>query len=268
MRHLVAQFGFSVCLLVSSCLGEAKSDDGPVAIVNGVTIRELDVKLASADLANVVERLPNEEQRFAIIQYLIDSQLLAEAAERSNIHHASIFEAHMRYARRRVLRDLFFQTGVVDQISDADARRLYDEEARKLVPEDEIRARHILVSTEAAAVELRAKIVDGASFATLAREASADQGSNWNGGDLGYFTKGQMAEEFERAAFALKKGELSFPVKSQFGWHLIYIEDRRSRAAPSFDAMKGALKDFLVYQKSQEVVKSLREKAKIDLLKR
>ena len=132
--------------------------------------------------------------------------------------------------------------------------------------EDEVDARHILVDSEDKAKEVVEKINKGDDFAKLAVEYSSDPGSKADGGKLGYFSKGQMVKEFEDAAFALKKGEVSQPVKSKFGWHVIKIEDRRTKQPPAFDEVKGQIVNSLVQQKGQQVAQDLRGKATIEYL--
>ena len=134
----------------------------------------------------------------------------------------------------------------------------------RLCAEDEVDARHILVETEVTAQEVFDKVGKGEDFAKLAETYSKDPGSKADGGKLGYFTKGQMVKEFEDAAFALKKGEVSKPVQSKFGWHIIKIEDRRTKQPPSFEEVKGQIVDSMVQQKGQQAATDLRGKAKIE----
>jgi peptidyl-prolyl cis-trans isomerase C len=252
--------------LVLPASSSAFCQEKPVALVNGAAITETDIELALTDLGSVVGQLPPDKRRQAVIEYLIECQLLADAAEQANLGTGAKFEAQLRYARRRVLRDQYFDARVLARVGENDARQVYDEQFKSVKPEEEIRVRHILVDSEDRAADLRAKIIRGNSFTTLAREASTDRGSSWNGGDLGYFIKGQMDEDFERAAFALKKEEVSKPVKTQFGWHLIILEDRRMRPVPEYESMKHALINLLVHRKAQETIVSLREKAKVEIL--
>src|SRR5690606_35572245 len=124
-------------------------------------------------------------------------------------------------------------------LEEATARALYDQQVKGLPPEGEVQARHILVQGKDLAKSLADKARSGEDFAKLAADNSIDPGSKGNGGMLGYFVKGQMVEEFSNAAFALKAGEISDPVRSQFGWHVIKVEDRRLKPLPTFDEVKG-----------------------------
>ena len=162
------------------------------------------------------------------------------------------------------MRDAFYDKSIKGAISEALAKGIYDDKVKMIPPEDEIEARHILVDTEEKAKELYDKVAAGEDFAKLAEANSNDPGSKADGGKLGYFSKGQMVKEFEDAAFALKKGEVSKPVKTQFGWHVIKIEDRRAKALPTFDQVKDKIIGSMVQQKGQQVGAELRGKANIE----
>jgi peptidyl-prolyl cis-trans isomerase C len=146
--------------------------------------------------------------------------------------------------------------------------KVYDE-AIKQTPsnEEEVHARHILVATEGEAKDIVAQLKNGADFATLAKEKSKDPGAA-DGGDLGYFTKEQMVPEFAEAAFKLQKGQISDPVKTQFGWHIIKIEDRRIRPTPTYDEVKGQLQNYVARRAQAELVDNLRKSATIERLDR
>ena len=130
--------------------------------------------------------------------------------------------------------------------------------------EQELHARHILVATEAEAKEIAERLKKGEDFATLAKEKSQDTGAE--GGDLGFFTRGQMLKPFEEAAFALDVGEISDPVQTQFGWHIIKVEEKRDQPLPTFDQVKEAIMSQLVQAKAQEVVTGLRDSATIEVV--
>ncbi len=133
-------------------------------------------------------------------------------------------------------------------------------------PEEEVRARHILLDSEQLAKEIYEKIAHGEDFGTMAKQFSKDPGSKDDGGDLGYFTRGRMVPQFEEAAYKLEKGDVSLPIKSQFGWHLIKVEDKRQRGAPPFDKIKDRIVASLIHRRAQELGSSLRAKAKLEFL--
>lgn len=168
--------------------------------------------------------------------------------------------------KRRALRELYFEKVIKAAVSDADARAIYDEQVMKLKPEEEVQARHILVETEDKAKELKDKIKGGADFAVVAKENSKDPGSKDDGGNLGYFGHGQMVPQFEEVVFKLAKGDVSDPVKTQFGWHLIKIEDKRMKGPPAFEIVKDRIVQSLLLQKAQKTATDLRAKAKIELV--
>ncbi len=162
------------------------------------------------------------------------------------------------------MRDAYFDKSVRAGVNEAEAKAFYDNQVKAIPPEEELQARHILVESEAKSKELADKIAKGEDFAKLATENTIDGGSRADGGMLGYFGKGQMVPQFEQAAFALKKGEISKPVQSQFGWHLIKLEDRRQKPPPSFDELKDRILGSMIQQKAQEVATGLRAKAEIE----
>jgi peptidyl-prolyl cis-trans isomerase C len=131
--------------------------------------------------------------------------------------------------------------------------------------EQEVRARHILVEKEEDAKAILAELKKGADFAQLAKQKSKDPGAS-EGGDLGYFTKDQMVPEFATAAFKLEKGQISDPVKTQFGWHIIKVEDKRKRQLPEFDKVKDQIETFVQRKAQVEFVTKLRAEGKIERL--
>jgi peptidyl-prolyl cis-trans isomerase C len=132
-------------------------------------------------------------------------------------------------------------------------------------PEEEVHARHILVPTEDEAKAIEAELKKGADFATLAKEKSKDPGAA-DGGDLGYFTKDQMVAEFSDVAFKLDKGQVSDPVKTQFGWHIIKVEDKRTKPTPTFDEVKSQISTYVAHRAQAELVDKLRKTATIERL--
>src|SRR5205814_7002330 len=138
------------------------------------------------------------------------------------------FDERVQYWRRRALRDAYDRS-VRDAVNDADAKKIYDSQVSGQKPEEEVRARHILVESKDKAREIFEKIAHGSDFAQLAKQHSKDPGSKDQGGELGFFVRGQMVPQFEEAAFKLKQGEVSEPFESQFGWHIIRVDERRQR---------------------------------------
>jgi peptidyl-prolyl cis-trans isomerase C len=162
------------------------------------------------------------------------------------------------------LRDAYYDKSVRNAVPEAEARKVYDEKVASLKPEEEIHARHILVATEPEAKEIQERLKKGEDFATVAKEKSKDPSAE--GGDLGFFGRGQMLKPFEDAAFGLKEGEISNPVQTQFGWHIIKVEEKRTRPLPSFDQVKDTITSQLTQQKAKQTLKDLHGAAKIDVV--
>ena len=240
--------------------------DTVLAKVNGRSITEADLRLAEAEIGNDLGSMPADQRRRVLVEYLIGNHLFAEAAETEKLGSGAAFDERMKYWQRRALRDAYFDRSVKGSVTEAEARRLYDAQLAAAKPQEEARARHILVETEAKAKDIFEKIAHGEDFARMAKEFSNDTGSKEEGGDLGYFSRGQMVPQFEEAAFKLKPGEMSQPVQSQFGWHIIKLEDKRQRGAPPFDSIKERIINSLVHRKAQELTQSLREKAKLEFM--
>ena len=238
--------------------------DTVVAKVNGHAITEADMRFAENELGGEIANLPPEVKRRALAEYLIDNALFADAAETAKITATPEFEQQMGYLKRRVLRELYFEKTLKGTISEDDAKKVYTDKIAQLKPEEEIQASHILVDSEDKAKELRAKIVAGGDFAQLAKENSTDTGSKDQGGVLGFFGRGQMVPEFEAAAFKLEKGQISEPVHTNYGWHIIRVDDRRKKEPPSFAAVKDTILNSLVVRKAQDQANEMRSKAQVE----
>lgn len=240
--------------------------DKVVATVNGTNITEGDLAVAESEVGADMGSLPPAQKRMSLLEFLIDNQLFADAAAADKLDQSPDFAERLAYLKRRALRELYFDKVIKAAVADADARKIYDEQVKQLKPEEEVQARHILVDTEEKAKELEAKLKAGGDFAALAKEFSKDPGSKDDGGNLGYFGKGQMVPQFEEAVFKLQKGEVSGPIKTQFGWHIVKLEDRRTRQPPAFDIVKDRIVQSLLLQKAQQSAQDLRSKAKIDIV--
>jgi len=236
-----------------------------VARVDGKPITNAQLKLAEDELGQDLAQLPPEARRELVLQYVVELNLLAGAARESALDQSGQYKELARYYELRALRDIFFQREIQENVTDEAAKELYDERIGGAEPEAEVKARHILVKTEDEAKAVIQKLADGADFAELAKEESTGP-SSANGGDLGFFTKDQMVTPFAEAAFAMEKGEVSEPVKTRFGWHVIKVEDKRERQPPNFDDVKERLKSALIRQRLQERMAELRDAAKIEIL--
>jgi len=257
--------------LLAACLPAlgglpAAAQERVLAKVNGKMITDSDMKLAEAEIGSDLGSLPEATKRRVLIEFLIENQLFADAAEGQNLGTGQPFDARTQYWRRRALRDAYFDKSVRDTISEADARTVYAGQVGALKSGEEVRARHILVDSKDRAREVYEKLAHGSDFAQLARQYSKDPGSKDQGGELGFFARGQMVPQFEDVAFRLKKGEISEPVESQFGWHIVRIDDRRQRAAPAFETVKERVVASMIHKKAQQVAADLRVKAQIEYI--
>jgi peptidyl-prolyl cis-trans isomerase C len=244
----------------------AQQGPDPVfARVNGVEIRQSDLALAEADIGQSLPPGAADARRDALLSYLIDVTILATTAEAQKMQDAPGFARRLAFVRNKVLMEALLDQASKNAVSEEAMRKLYDESVSKLTPEEEVHARHILVDSEDKAKEVAAKLKAKGDFAALAKEYSKDPGAA-EGGDLGYFTKEQMVAEFAEAAFRLKTGDISDPVKTQFGWHIIKLEDRRPKPVPPFEQVKDQIEQFLVRKAQSDLVLKLRESAKVERL--
>jgi peptidyl-prolyl cis-trans isomerase C len=261
-------FFFAAAALAGAVLSfsapSARADDAVLAKINGKDIKESDLALAEAEVGTEVANMPAANRRRLLLEFVIEMRLFADAADGSSLTSGPEFEKRLDYWRTRAKRDAYYEKAVRGAISDAVLKGIYDDKVKMVPPEDEVDASHILVDTEDKAKEVADKVGKGEDFAKLAEQYSNDPGSKANGGKLGYFTKGQMVKEFEDASFALSKGEVSKPVKSKFGWHIIKVEDRRQKSLPTFEEVKDQILSSMVQQKGQQVATDLRGKANIE----
>lgn len=259
---------WSVLLLAAALIGlvpvSAMADDAVVARVNGVDIKQSDLDFAASEVGPRLANYSPEDRKKVLLQYVIENELMAEAGQKDGLDKQTTFPARVKYHDRRALRDAFFDVSIVGAVSEDTAKKIYDEKIATMKPQQEIHARHILVATEEEAKKVKERLKNGEDFATVAKEVSKDSGTE--GGDLGFFTRGQMLKPFEDAAFALEVGQISDPVQTQFGWHIIKVEEKRDQPLPTFDQVKDAIVAQLVQQKAQEVVTGLRDAAKIEVV--
>lgn len=259
----LAILSFGLVLAAAPAFAQA---DKIVARVNGITITERDVALATEDLGDRLAQVPDERKRDEVVSYLVDLKLGAKAATDAKIADAPGFAARLAYNRDKVLLDEYLQSEAKKAVTPEAARKLFDDTVKSLTPEEEVNARHILVEEEALAKTVTERLKKGEDFAKVAAELSKDPGSGKEGGSLGWFSKERMVPEFAEAAFKLQKGEISEPVKSQFGWHVIKLEDRRAKPAPDFASVKPQIDQYLERKAQQDVILALRDKAKVERL--
>ncbi|MBN9443304.1 peptidylprolyl isomerase [Bosea sp. (in: a-proteobacteria)] len=259
--RFIAALGF--VLMAAPAFAQA---DKVVAKVDGIPITQQEVELATEDLGERLAQLPEDRKRDEVINYLVDLKLGAKAAAEAKVADTPDFAARLAYYREKVLLDQYLTGLGKKAVTEEAAKKLYEDTTKAMAPEEEAHARHILVETEDQAKAVVDRLKKGEDFAKVAADVSKDPGSGKEGGDLGWFTKDRMVPEFAEAAFKLKKGEVSAPVKSQFGWHVIKLEDKRTKPLPDFAAVKPQIEQYLERKAQQDAVLALREKAKVERL--
>ncbi len=237
-----------------------------LAKVGGVEVTEAEVALAASDLDPQFSKLPPEQQRLAAIAALIDIKAMALKGAEAKLNETDAFKTRMSFLHDRALHNAYFEKEVLNKITDADVRARYDKEVAATKPENETRARHILVKTKEEAAEIIKKLDGGASFEELAKTNSTD-GAAAQGGDLGYFITGQMVPEFEKAALALDVGAYTKEaVQTQFGFHVIKVEDKRAKQPPEFDKVKDQVRSVILRESYVTRVKAIRDELKVEYL--
>ena len=248
----------------ASAQDKVSSQDKILAKINGEAITDKDVEIALPDVTAEYPNLDPKQQKEITLDFLIEMRVAAQKAKAEKLDQADSFKRRLNYVRDRVLMQELLAKVAKDGVSDAKMKAFYDEQVKQIKPVEEVRARHVLVETEDAAKALLKRIKGGEDFAKVAKEASKDPGSGAEGGDLGYFTKERMVPEFAEAAFGGKVGDVVGPVKSQFGFHLIKVEDRRNKPVPAFDQVKDRIAAGLAGKAQGEYIKALREAAKVE----
>ena len=198
-----------------------------------------------------------------LLAFLIDMKIVSKAAEDKKVEDSEDFKKRLAFARNRLLMDSLLAPKARPRPPTRPMKKVYDDAAKQITGEQEVHARHILVETEDEAKAVKAELDKGADFAELAKKKSKDPGAS-DGGDLGFFTKEQMVPEFSAVAFALEPGKISDPVKSQFGWHIIKVEEKRNRKAPDFEQVKAQIETYVTRKAQADYVAKLREGAKIE----
>lgn len=252
-------------LAQDSTAAKPAGEDPVVAVVNGHEIRISEVQMATDDIIGQLPDLPPKLRYPFVVEFLIERHLLAQEAVKEGIADTDEYKRRLALYQAKALRDAFFFQKLRPEVTEDQIKAAYDAESSKVAQTERVRARHILVATEAEAKDIEAKLAAGENFEDLAKQYSLD-GSKDYGGDLGYFTGPEMVAEFSKAAFALKVGEVSQPVKTDFGWHVIKLEDRKMGAAQPYDQVKAAIRNVLLRKKVQETMDRVRQTAKIEVL--
>jgi peptidyl-prolyl cis-trans isomerase C len=262
-RAAVAAFALGLGAALSFA-GHAQADPKVLAKVDGQPITDEDVADAMVDIGpGLPQKLEGAARQKYVLDYLIDLKLAAKKAEADKLTSTPEFDRKLAYYREKLaMEEMLSSIGKAATTEEAE-RKAYDEAAKAEPPQQEIHARHILLPTEDEAKKALARVKGGEDFAKVATELSKDPSGN--GGDLGWFTKDKMVKEFSDAAFKLEPGQISDPVKSQFGWHIIKVEEKRTKPAPQFAEVQDQIGNYLTQRAQQDAVLQLHNAAKIEL---
>jgi peptidyl-prolyl cis-trans isomerase C len=253
----------SGCSKNSSSEAPASASDPVIARVNGVDIKQSDLALAEEDVGADMQAASPEAKREHLISYLADIIMVTQAADKKNLADNPDFKRRLAFLRSKLLMGYELQQEAKTALTDEALKQTYDEAVKSMSGQEEVRARHILVEGEDEAKAIIDQLKGGADFAKLAKEKSKDPGAA-EGGDLGYFTKDQMVPEFADVAFKMYPGQLSNPVKTQFGWHVIKVEDKRVKQPPEFEKVKDQIEAYLARKAQSDFIAKLRQSAKVE----
>ena len=250
----------SLSLAVPAAAEEKKTADDPVsAIVDGEEVLRSDVNEARSRLPEQYQQAPLQTIFGPLRESVIDTKLAAAEARRQNLQNDSEVVTLLARIEDQILEHTYITRQIEQRATDEILQQRYAAMAEGMSAEQEVQASHILVETEAEAQEIIDELAKGADFAELAKKRSKDPGSGANGGDLGFFRKGQMVEPFAAAAFGLEKGSITeTPVQTQFGWHVIKVLDSRTAAPPPFEQVAEQLRGELAREIRTNVIEELR----------
>lgn len=239
--------------------------DPIVATVNGVPIRLSELEVAQQSLPPQYRSMPLQAVFPALLDRIVDSKLVVQEGKKSKVTEDAAYKKRLAFVEEQVLQDYWIQREIGKKVTAEKLRQRYEERLKSIPAEEEVHARHILVATEDEAKALIAEIKKGAAFDKLAKDKSTDKASGAEGGDLGWFKKSDMVKEFADAAFDLKKGELTeTPVKTQFGYHIIQVEDRRKAPPPAYEELADQLREEMAREAVTAQLDLLRSSAKIE----
>ena len=234
--------------------------------VNGKPITLGEVIAMRQNLPKQYQQYPDNFLMRALVDQMANQSALADAAIKSGVQNSKLAKALLASQRRAILADLYIRQQINARITEKAIKEAYDKAFAKATPVPEIRASHILVKTEELAKKLKKELDGGAKFADLAKKHGSD-GSKTRGGDLGWFSQKRMVPAFGKAAFALKKNQISDPVKTRFGWHLILKTDERTRPVPTLKQVRSRLVQRMRGQLQRTILKEAAAAAKIEKTK-
>jgi len=243
------------------------AEDPVIAKINGQVLHRSDLQLALAGAPPQLQQQPFDKIYPQMLNSMVNAELLAQAGRKAKIDQNQVVKERINAVETQIIAYAYVDSLARAQITDAKVHAAYDQYAKQAPQNEEVHARHILVGSEQEAKDIIEQLKKGADFATLAKDKTTDAPGKADGGDLGYFTRQDaMPPEFLAAAFALKPGEFTqSPVHTQFGWHVIKVEDRRPGKPASFEQAAPALRDQMAQEIAAAKLQELRGQGKIEL---
>ena len=269
LKSLVLFGAFHLLLAIPSSNAETKLK--PLEKMETKIVATVDGKpIFLSDIIGMAQRLPEQYRKMSLeavypslLTRAIDSKLVTLEGRRAGFSKDPDVKKRLLDVEDQIISEIFLTKTIGSQVTEEALQKIYSETKSEMASGDQIKARHILLDSEEKAMEIIKKLQAGGEFAKLASEYSTGP-SAASGGDLGWFGEGQMVPEFSKAAFALNPGDIvTKPVKTQFGWHIILVEDRKVSAPPSFDEAKEQLASTMSQKLLKELIETLRTKAKI-----
>jgi peptidyl-prolyl cis-trans isomerase C len=256
-----AVFGAAALITQPAVAQNAADGNAVVAEVNGEKILKKDVLGA---METMTVKPEDAEKVFPmVVDQMINEKLIDIETTRANIEADAKFQQQLQAAKSRLIKTVYLENYLKDRVNDKAVKEEYARLKKENKGKQEVRARHILVATEEEAKQVIKELQAGAKFEDLAKKRSSGPGAE-NGGDVGYFAKGELIPEFSDAAFNLKPGNYSKePVKTPFGWHVIYVEDKRTRKVPDLKDVEASIRTKLGQEAIENLVQGLRAKADI-----
>lgn len=243
-----------------------RNPDDIVARFGDHVVTEREITVAAEQFADELAQVPEPERRSVLIDAVVSVKLMAQAARDEGLDQTDEFKAQLAFQTDQALRNEYIEKNVVPSMTDEEVQQGYqDMVVSQHQPQEELHARHILVATEEEAQGIIEQLKNGTSFEELATQ-SLDQ-TGQNGGDLGFFGRGQMVPPFEEAAFALEPGTFTQePVQTEFGWHVIRVEEKRMSEPQPFAEVEQQLREFLMRQKFETVLADLRQQYPVEII--
>jgi peptidyl-prolyl cis-trans isomerase C len=265
--RLLAGAAVAAVIAVGAMAPATAQTEEPVVIgrINETVVTLDMLNLAVEEYGQALAQYPPDSHLQLVLGPVMDMALLADAAVAEGLEQSPEFERRMAYLRLRALYETYFEVILVGGVTDEEIQEFYAAETANFQPEEEVRASHILVETEAEAQQILDDLAGGANFAQIAAQFSLDTGSGAAGGDLGYFVHADMVTPFADAAFALGVGETSAPVQSEFGWHIIRVFDIRTSAPPPIETVSDQIRQYLAEQNLETTLNETAAAADVEL---